>query len=281
MKWLKSKKVMALGVFLIGAIIAALTINTHQQATSDKLQATGDNPDFKGKWDFIADPKLPNVLIIGDSVSIRYTRPVRERLSGKANVYRPMFDKNPVNCGDTRIGLWMLDEWLGAQKWDVIHFNWGLWDLCYRGPQLRAFGNPGKTSNKLPALLDEYEKTVGDPDKFRGKLSVPLAEYEQNLDKLVTRLRATGATLIWASTTVIPEGDAGRFAGDEIKYNEAAERIMKKHGITTGDLYALTKSFSGKFSEYPNSVHFTVIGSEKIAEQVAETIKRALPTATQ
>ena len=32
------------------------------------------------------DPKLPRVLLLGDSISIAYTIPVRELLRGKANV---------------------------------------------------------------------------------------------------------------------------------------------------------------------------------------------------
>ena len=38
--------------------------------------------DLKGGWGFVADQKLPNVLIIGDSISIGYTRLVREKLIG-------------------------------------------------------------------------------------------------------------------------------------------------------------------------------------------------------
>ena len=39
---------------------------------------------------------LPRVLLIGDSISIGYTVPVREILKGKANVHRPL-----TNCGPT------------------------------------------------------------------------------------------------------------------------------------------------------------------------------------
>lgn len=42
--------------------------------------------------------------------------------------------KQPANCGDTRSGIKNLDRWLGTNHWDVIHFNWGLWDLCCRTP---------------------------------------------------------------------------------------------------------------------------------------------------
>jgi acyl-CoA thioesterase-1 len=70
------------------------------------------------------DPKLPRVLLIGDSISIGYTLEVRKLLAGKANVHR-----NPGNGGPTINGLARLDEWLGTSRWDVIHFNWGLHDL--------------------------------------------------------------------------------------------------------------------------------------------------------
>src|SRR5579862_6853691 len=71
-------------------------------------------------------PGLPRVLLIGDSISIGYTLPVRALLKGRANVVRP-----PLNCGMTDRGLKHLDEWLGSNHWDVIHFNFGLHDLKY------------------------------------------------------------------------------------------------------------------------------------------------------
>jgi hypothetical protein len=61
---------------------------------------------------------LPNVLIIGDSISIGYFPVVKELLEGKAVVVH-----NPGNAQHTRFGLEKLDEWLGQTKWDVIHFN--------------------------------------------------------------------------------------------------------------------------------------------------------------
>lgn len=216
--------------------------------------------DKKGDWTFTADPKLPNVLILGDSISIGYTPQVREKLTGKANVYRPMVGKGPDNCGDTAIGLAKIDGWLGQRKWDVIHFNWGLWDLCYRNPQSKEQGNR---------------------DKVGGKLSTPPVDYEKNLEQLVTRLEATGAKLVWANTTVVPEGEAGRFVGDDEKYNAIAARVMKKHGIATDDLFTLTKGFAGKFSTKAGDVHFTAAGDEKLALQVAATIEKLLSKETE
>jgi hypothetical protein len=212
--------------------------------------------DVEGPWGFTADAKLPNVLILGDSISIGYTRLVRAKLHGKANVFRPMKGKGPDNCGDTTIGLKNIDAWLGERKWDVIHFNWGLWDLCYRNPQSKEQGNR---------------------DKVAGKLSTPPADYEKNLEQLVKRLEATGAKLIWANTTVVPEGEAGRFVGDDAKYNAIAASVMQTHGIATNDLFTLTKGFAGKHSVKPGDVHFTAAGYEKLAAQVTATLAKALP----
>jgi len=213
--------------------------------------------DEKGDWSFVADPALPDVLILGDSISIGYTRPVREKLHGKANVYRPMLGpKRPDNCGDTVKGLQKIDAWLGDRKWGVIHFNWGLWDLCYRNPE---------------------SKNQGHRDKVNGKLAVSQEEYEKNLEKLVARLKATGATLVWANTTVVPEGEDGRFVGDDAKYNAVAAKVMGRNGVITDDLFATTKGFAGKYSLAPGDVHYTPEGYDKLATQVSATIEKALP----
>jgi len=78
----------------------------------------------KTAWDYVADdPKLPRVLLIGDSVSRGYTQAARKALKGKANVHRA-----PANCGPTAMGLKKLDVWLGDGNWDLIHFNFGIHD---------------------------------------------------------------------------------------------------------------------------------------------------------
>ena len=165
---------------------------------------------------------------------------------------------NTITChgNDTTIGLKKIDGWLGQQKWDVIHFNWGLWDLCYRNPKSKEQGNR---------------------DKVSGKLSTTPADYEKNLEQLVTRLEATGAKLIWANTTVVPEGEAGRFVGDDEKYNAIAARVMQKHGIATDDLFTLTKGFAGEYSTKAGDVHYTAAGYGKLAVQIAATIEQSPP----
>ena len=240
--------------------LATLLLAIPSNAVSVRAEvskAVAVDPDMIGTWDFPVDPSRPNVLLIGDSISVSYTRPVRELLKGKANVFRPMSadGKLPANCGDTRLSLPKIDEWLGNRKWDVIHFNWGLHDCCYRNPAV---------------------PTPGHQDKVDGSVSIPLPRYAKNLEQLAQRLASTGATLVWASTTVVPEGDVGRFVGDEATHNGVAAAIARRHGIAINDLHALTKSFAGKYSLGPGDVHFTPEGSAKIARQVATAITQAL-----
>ena len=195
------------------------------------------------------DPDLPRLLLIGDSISIGYTLPVRQLLQGTANVHRPS-----ANCGPTTRGLEAIDSWLGDKPWDVIHFNWGLHDLKYMGPN---------------------GKNLAEPDATGAHQQVPADEYEANLRKLVKRLKRTGATLIWCTTTPVPEGAAGRVVGDSARYNKIAAEIMEEEGVAIDDLYAFAKPRLKEIQK-PANVHFTPEGSQALAEQVVQTIKTAL-----
>jgi hypothetical protein len=192
---------------------------------------------------------LPKALLIGDSISLGYTAHVVAALKGKVDVRH-----HRGNAQHTGTGLKMLDRWVGETQWDVIHFNWGLWDLCYRHPQSKAQGRR---------------------DKERGTLTTSLEQYEKNLDQLAGRLKKTKAKLIWAHTTTVPKGEAGRKVVDDDKYNEAAARVMKKHGIEINDLNALTDSFPAALFTAPGNVHFKAEGSKQIGQVVAKEISQA------
>ena len=97
-------------------------------------------------WDYVEDdPKLPRVLLIGDSISRGYTLTVRKELAGKANLHRA-----PANCGPTATGLKKLDVWLGTGHWDVIHFNFGIHDRAT--PEATYGAN-------LQAIVDRLRQT--------------------------------------------------------------------------------------------------------------------------
>jgi len=208
-------------------------------------------------WEYTPDPKLPNVLLIGDSISMGYTLPVRAILRDRANIIHPMRPdgKLPVNCFSTAVGLTELPKWLGDTKWAVIHFNWGAHDFCYRNPDSK---NPGQR------------------DKEHGKIEVPLAEYKVNLEKLVVQLEKTGARLIWASSTRVAKGDLGRFEEDAVKYNAAAREIMTRHHIPIDDLYTLSMSFPPELALGPGNPHFMPEGYARLGKQVADSITTSL-----
>jgi len=193
--------------------------------------------------------RLPRVLLIGDSISIGYTKPVQELLRGKAEVHRVK-----GNAGDTGRGLERIEDWLSPEngKWDVIHFNWGLWDLCYRPKSGRG------------------------RDKVNGTITHEVEDYGRNLDKLAARLEKTGADLIFALTTPVPEGEPGRKVGDDLLYNDAAMRIMASRGIAIDDLYSVAAGRMKELARAPGDVHFTKHGYELLAAQVARSVLRQL-----
>lgn len=192
---------------------------------------------------------LPRVLLIGDSIAMGYLLPVRASLRGRANVHRP-----PENCGDTGRGLQRLDAWLGTGRWDVIHFNFGLHDLKY----LDAQGN-----YVAPA---------------QGNVVSPLPHYEAHLRELVARLKRTGATLIYATTTPVPGGTLARIEHDEIAYNAVARSVMTEAGVAIDDLHALAIAHPIGLQR-PKDVHFTEDGYCRLGEAVTASIAAVLPPA--
>ena len=234
-----------------GAFVFASAAEATPQAAQEKSPAQLDweaklGPNQVGQPGFgfvVEDPNLPRVLLIGDSISIGYTDATRALLQGKANVLRI-----PTNGGPTSRGLEFLSQWLGNGKWDVIHFNWGLHDL---------------------KRLKDGKMDIS------AEWQVSAEQYEKNLDTLVQQLKATGARLIWASTTPVPEGANGRITGDEVKANAIAEGIMKKYGVPIDDLYARVLPVLSQ-KQNPRDVHFTKEGSAFLAEAVAANITQAL-----
>lgn len=191
---------------------------------------------------------LPNVLLIGDSISIGYMLATRKELEGEANVWRPA-----TNCGPSTKGLESLDDWLGDRKWDVIHFNFGLHDLKYMGPN---------------------NENLADPQAETSHQQVPVEQYVANLKRIAERLKKTGATVIWCETTPVPEGAKGRVVGDSKRYNEAAAKAMAEVGeIEVNPLY----EFALKNAEQKKAnVHYTTAGSASLAQQVAYRVRCAL-----
>ena len=186
------------------------------------------------------EPGLPRVLLIGDSISIGYTLPVREKLKGKANVHRV-----PINAGATEVGLENMKSWLGEGKWDVIHFNFGLHDAKYR------------SETEMRTTPEQYLK---------------------NLQELINQMKATGAKLIFATTTPTPSklSRATRRFDSIPTRNEIAVKLMKENGVAIDDLYAVVLPVQDKIQR-PGDVHYDPEGYEVLSTAVANSIEAELP----
>ncbi|SMP78306.1 hypothetical protein SAMN06265222_12541 [Neorhodopirellula lusitana] len=235
--------VLILLVTSVGDVSALDLASASELYTGAEYRKAFANPDD--------DPKLPNVLLIGDSISIGYTIGVRKHLAGKADVFRI-----PTNGQTAQYGIENLDKWIGQREWDVIHFNWGLWDICYRNPEA---------------------KTQGHRDKVHGTLSVTPDQYREALVQAVAKLKATDAKLIWCATTPVPTREIGRNVGDEVKYNSIAESIMEENEIQINDLHSYALKGLPEIQARKGDVHFTSKGYAYLAEQVAREIAAALP----
>ncbi|OGV73013.1 MAG: hypothetical protein A3K19_17730 [Lentisphaerae bacterium RIFOXYB12_FULL_65_16] len=141
----------------------------------------------------------------------------------------------PTNCGPTDTGLKCMDVWLDQGA--------GKWDIIHFN-----FG------------IHDRRKT---PE-----------QYAANLEKVVERLKQTGAKLVWARTT--PFGEKVAEGQDEsVPLNRVADEVMKKHDIPMDDLHAavIDKLASVQGNDH---THFNADGIKLMAEQVVKAVEPCL-----
>ncbi|MFY0653186.1 MAG: SGNH/GDSL hydrolase family protein [Cyclobacteriaceae bacterium] len=204
-----------------------------------------------------AGKHLPNVLVIGDSIAGGYFSIVEEELKGKALLFKPVVINekgDSTSCEGTTMGVKYIDEWIGDTKWDVIHFNFGLHDIKHIDPET------GKNS-----------KNLNHPHQASPR------QYGHNLEKIVSKLKASGAKLIFATTTPYPDklGRQMRSPGMPKVYNEVALKVMNKNNIPINDLYTYVLPRMAELQK-PENVHFLQKGSRELGRQVANSIEKTL-----
>lgn len=102
--------------------------------------------------------------------------------------------------------------------------------------------------------------------------ATPLADYTTRLQQLIERMKQTGATLVWASTTPIPD-IAGKYTAESIvERNEAAAAVMQQNAVAIDDLFTAITPRLAELQK-PNDVHFSGAGNEFLGEQVAAYLK--------
>lgn len=195
---------------------------------------------------------LPRVLLLGDSISLGYTDVVRKNLQGQAEVLRPN-----ENCQHSAHGVARIKTWLGSGKWDAIHFNFGIWDTH---------------------MLDANSGLIRNEANFAGAMHIRHTpeQYRANLLKIVTALEATGAKLIWASTTPIMSRSGARFE-TIAEYNRVAAELMNSRGVAINDLYAAVLPKAADWQS-GDKVHFHAQGNVQLGKLVSDRILESLRT---
>ena len=287
-------RILICGIVLAGSVHAA---EKKPKAPLEGLPAHAD-PAQEG-----VDPALPNVLIIGDSISIDYTPFVAELLKGKANVFHcgGRWNQNATSTGlalspkikKNKEAPLYLDYWINFQdikvhplvvhdgyskmpihhptidysayglKWDVITCNWGMWDIA-RGHHKGL--SPEELAKKVPK----------DP-------ATSLEVYTQRLGKSFDMLKESGAAIYWVATTPVHEtipNVALRQEADVIAYNAAAAKLAAEKDVKVIDVHAAIKpritDASWRRKSRENDVHFSAKGSQFLAEQLVEAFAKDL-----
>jgi len=212
----------------------------------------------------VDDPKLPRVLVVGDSISMNYHEAAREALAGTANYYRVEGNAGPSDRGVTCMELWLGDYTQKGLHWDLIQFNHGLHDL--------------------KQFYDEETETY-------GKHQIDIDQYKANLEKEIAIMRKTGATLMWCSTTPVPNSSVGRWDGvamgrckdEDLIFNRAALEVIEKHpDILINDLNGTIRAAAENtdlFDAWSKGwdVHFWGHPQQQfVGRAVAQAIKNAL-----
>ncbi len=210
----------------------------------------------------VDDPALPRVLVIGDSISMNYHDAAKTALQGIANYYRIEGNGGPTTRGVQATELWLGNYWEEGLQWDVIQFNFGLHDL----------------------------RQAYDPEKETfGAHQVGVEDYKVNLERIIGTLRETGATLMWCTTTPVPQtrtgswpepiGHAGRQKDEDLVFNAAAMEVIHHHpDILVNDINTFVRA-APELSAWrkKDDVHFWSGDEQAVVGQfVAAQIKRAL-----
>lgn len=128
-------------------------------------------------------------------------------------------------CGTSFGALACADLWLGAGGWSVIHFNWGLHDICAK--------------MYAPVTSQEY-----------------VANMEAIYHKLQAALAPNG-TLIWATTTPVPPSYKARNNSDVVRINDLMRSLFGPTGkypkVVVHDLYSEVVS---RCNREPGSEHY-------------------------
>lgn len=97
------------------------------------------------------------------------------------------------------------------------------------------------------------------------------ADYKTRLAQITRRLRATGAKLVWVTTTPVPESVNEHRKESVDRLNQVADALMKEHSVPILDL---NRAVAPLLDEYqlPENCHFKNEGYVFMGERMAEAV---------
>jgi hypothetical protein len=132
MKGSRSRLLWALSVvmiFLLGSSLRSAIFAQEATSRTEEIEWTWEvRPDH-------ADAKLPNVLLLGDSITRAYFPEVQKQLTGVANVY---LMASSTSVGDPLLPR-QIEEFSAAEgvSFSVVHFNNGMHGWAYSEAEYR------------------------------------------------------------------------------------------------------------------------------------------------
>ncbi|MDA0837334.1 MAG: SGNH/GDSL hydrolase family protein [Planctomycetota bacterium] len=96
-------------------------------------------------------------------------------------------------------------------------------------------------------------------------------DYAARLEQIIVRLKLTGAKLIWATSTPLPDDSKTYKKGDCARLNAAASEVIEKHAIANNDLYSAIQPHLANYQN-PGDCHFNGPGYEFLGQRVADAI---------
>lgn len=183
---------------------------------------------------------MKKVVLLGDSIRlIGYGEKVAEMLKNDGCEVWQSED----NCRFAKYTLRMLfDEKANIEGADVIHWNNGLWDCT---------------------------------ELFDDGMFTPVEEYVKEITRIAKILLATGAKVIFATTTPTnPTYEYTKTKNVKV-YNEAIVPVLKDMGIEINDLFSAMEEHDVD-GICEDLLHLNDLGKEICAKQVYEHIHNAL-----
>jgi len=168
--------------------------------------------------------EVPNVLLLSDSIGaegsgyftnvVAILGPSASAVTGGGTIGNAKVQHiggyGTGICGTSYGVVSCMDKWLGQGGWDVIHFNWGLHDIC--------------ASMYAPVLPEEYY---------------------QNMELVYQAMKAALApngVLIWSTTTPVPPSYHNRKNTDVVRINQQMTQLFGPNSthpdVLVSDLYS-------------------------------------------